>query len=93
MHLRRHGDSFRSGLAEATGENLPAGGAGLDSGLGVTGAHIALLEGGVGLLLLQRYIWLLGLEAREFGPYQTASYLLCCPERRFSSTWSCSAGP
>jgi len=28
------------------------------------------------LLFLQRYISLLGLEARGFGPYQTASYLL-----------------
>jgi len=55
---------------------LPAGGAALKSGLRVIGAHIGLLGGGVGLLFLQRYISLLGLEARGFGPYQTASYLL-----------------
>ena len=28
------------------------------------------------MLFLQRYIWLLGLAARGYGPYQTLSYLI-----------------
>jgi NADH:ubiquinone oxidoreductase subunit H len=56
---------------------LPAGGASwLNGGLGFIGAHISFLGAGIGLLFLQRYIWLLGLAARGYGPYQTASYLI-----------------
>ena len=43
--------------------------------LGFIGTHTALLAGAIGLLFLQRYIWLLGIAQRGFGPYQTFSYL------------------
>ena len=39
--------------------------------LGYFGAHISLLAGAVGLLFLQRYIWLVQLAERGFGPSYT----------------------
>jgi uncharacterized membrane protein len=37
--------------------------------------HASLLAGAVGLLFLQRYIWLLKIAQQGYGPYQTVSYL------------------
>jgi len=48
---------------------------GLQRNLGYIGAHIALLAGAVGFLFLQRYIWLLQIAQRGYGPYQTVSYI------------------
>jgi hypothetical protein len=41
--------------------------------LGYIGVHGALLAGAVGLLFLQRYIWLAEIAVRGWGPYQTVS--------------------
>jgi hypothetical protein len=43
--------------------------------LGYVGAHALLLAGAVGLLFLQRYLWLLKIAEQGYGPYQTASDL------------------
>ena len=47
----------------------------LRSNTGFIVAHASLLAGMVGLLFLQRYIWILQLAERGYGPYQSASYL------------------
>jgi len=39
--------------------------------LGYVGAHALLLAGAIGLLFLQRYLWLLKIAEQGFGPYQT----------------------
>ncbi|MGD0331072.1 MAG: hypothetical protein ABSB40_11645 [Nitrososphaeria archaeon] len=44
--------------------------------IGYIGAHASLLVATVGLLFLQRYIWLLNIAERGYGPYQSASYLI-----------------
>jgi hypothetical protein len=44
--------------------------------LGYIGAHAFLLAGAIGLLFLQRYIWVLKIAEQGFGPYQTVSYLV-----------------
>lgn len=46
------------------------------SNIGCIGAHASLLVATVGLLFLQRYIWLLNIAQRGYGPYQSASYLI-----------------
>ncbi|MGD0636829.1 MAG: hypothetical protein ABSA72_02145 [Nitrososphaerales archaeon] len=38
-------------------------------------AHASLLAGMVGLLFLQRYIWVEQIAERGYGPYQSVSYL------------------
>ena len=43
--------------------------------LGYVGAHALLLAGAVGLLFLQRYIWLLRIAEQGYGPYETVSYI------------------
>ena len=43
--------------------------------LGFVGAHSFLLGGAIGLLFLQRYIWVLRIAAQGYGPYQTVLYL------------------
>ena len=43
--------------------------------LGLVGAHALLLAGAVGLLFLQRYLWVLQIAAQGYGPYQSVSYL------------------
>jgi nitrogen fixation-related uncharacterized protein len=43
--------------------------------LGYVGTHASLLAGAVGLLFLQRYLWLLKIAEQGYGPYQTVSYL------------------
>jgi hypothetical protein len=46
---------------------------GLRRNLGYVGAHGSLLAGAVGLLFLQRYIWLLKIAEQGYGPYQTVA--------------------
>jgi len=46
------------------------------SDIGCIGAHVSLVVATVGLLFLQRYIWLLNIAERGYGPYQSASYLI-----------------
>jgi hypothetical protein len=48
---------------------------GLRNNLGYVGTHAFLLAGAVGMLFLQRYIWLLRIAEQGYGPYQTVSYL------------------
>ena len=48
---------------------------GLRTNLGCLGAHALLLTGAVGMLFLQRYIWLIRIAEQGYGPYQSASYL------------------
>ena len=43
--------------------------------LGYVGAHALLLAGAIGLLFLQRYLWLLKIAEQGFGPYQTVPSL------------------
>lgn len=43
--------------------------------LGYVAAHVSLLAGMVGLLFLQRYIWIVRIAEQGYGPYQSASYL------------------
>jgi hypothetical protein len=43
------------------------------SNLWVVGAHALLLVGAVGMLFLQRYIWLVRIAEQGYGPYQTVS--------------------
>ncbi len=45
------------------------------SHVGYIGAHASLLATTVGLLFLQRYVWLVRIAEQGYGPYQTASYL------------------
>jgi len=49
---------------------------GLRGNLGYLGAHASLLAGAIGLLFLQRYLWLLRIAEQGYGPYQTVSFLL-----------------
>jgi hypothetical protein len=46
---------------------------GLSGILGCVGVHVTLLAGAIGLLFLQRYIWLLGIAEQGYGPYQTVA--------------------
>ena len=46
---------------------------GVRRNLGYVGAHVSLLAGAIGLLFLQRYIWLLKIAEQGYGPYQTVS--------------------
>jgi len=46
---------------------------GLPRNLVYVGAHALLLAGAVGLLFLQRYVWLLRIAEQGYGPYQTVS--------------------
>ena len=47
----------------------------LRENVGFIGTHISLLAGAIGMLFLQRYIWLSRIAQQGYGPYQTASYL------------------
>ena len=47
----------------------------LGQSAGYLGAHVSLLAGAIGMLFLQRYIWLLRTAQQGYGPYQTASYV------------------
>ena len=60
---------------EGTETSAPTAVSGLRRHFGLFGAHALLLAGAVGLLFLQRYIWVLRIEAQGYGPYQTVSYL------------------
>jgi hypothetical protein len=44
--------------------------------VGYVGLHALLLAAGVGLLFLQRYVWLLNIANQGYGPYQNAFYLI-----------------
>src|SRR6267143_2610120 len=46
------------------------------SNIGYIGAHASLLVATVGLLFLQRYLWLLKIAEQGYGPYQSASFLI-----------------
>ena len=48
---------------------------GLRRDINYIGAHALLLAGAIGLLFLQRYLWLLKIAEQGYGPYQTVSYL------------------
>jgi hypothetical protein len=48
---------------------------GLRRNLGYVGTHVTLLVGAIGVLFLQRYIWLLRIAEQGYGPFQTVSYL------------------
>jgi hypothetical protein len=39
------------------------------------GAHASLLLSGIGLMLLQQYIWALNIARQGYGPYYATSYL------------------
>ena len=43
--------------------------------LGYVGVHALLFSGAIGLLFLQRYLWLLRIAEQGYGPYQTVSYI------------------
>ena len=45
------------------------------SSVGYAGTHALLLSAGIGLLFLQRYLWLLNIARQGYGPNQNASYL------------------
>ncbi len=47
----------------------------LRSNASLIAAHASLLAGMVGLLFLQRYIWVQQIAERGYGPYQSVSYL------------------
>ena len=47
----------------------------LRNNVGLVAAHASLLAGMVGLLFLQRYIWVQQIAERGYGPYQSVSYL------------------
>jgi hypothetical protein len=47
----------------------------LRSNGGLIVAHASLLAGMIGLLFLQRYIWVQQIAERGYGPYQSVSYL------------------
>ncbi len=47
----------------------------LHANLRYVGLHALLLAGAIGLLFLQRYLWLLKIAEQGYGPYQTVSYL------------------
>jgi hypothetical protein len=49
--------------------------AGFRNNLSYLGTHALLLAGAVGLLFLQRSIWLLRIAEQGYGPYQTVTYL------------------
>ena len=40
------------------------------------GGHALLLAGAIGLLFLQRYLWLLEIAEKGYGPYQTVSQIV-----------------
>jgi hypothetical protein len=46
------------------------------SNMGYIGVHASLVAATVGSLFLQRYIWLLNISEKGYGPFQSASYLI-----------------
>jgi hypothetical protein len=48
----------------------------VEGNIGYIGVHASLLATAIGLFLLERYIQLLNLKAKGFGPYTTVSNLI-----------------
>jgi hypothetical protein len=43
--------------------------------LGYVGTHTSLLVAGVGLMLLQQYVWALNIARQGYGPYYATSWI------------------